>query len=192
MTQPSAKLVRGVRTSLSLRNERASERRTLDERLLLRFPSVLPIGGRIWMRMPLRSRLRQLVLTRNLKRFFAALNRRDLAVCLLGLHPQIEFRVTRDFLGPDQAEVVYGHEGLLQFLQAWFEAFEDIRYEPEEVLDLGDMFLVTQQLYGTGLGSGAAVTQRIFVLSHAHQGLVVKQETFLDRAKALEAAGLSE
>lgn len=144
------------------------------------------------MRLPLRSRLRRTVLNRSLLRTFAALNRRDLPVFLLGFHPRIEFRVTRDFLGPDQAEVTYGHQGLQEFLLAWFETFEDFRYEPEQVLDLGDKFLVTMQLRGTGSGSGAAVSQRTFVLSHVQRGWVVKQETFLDHSLALEAAARKE
>ncbi|MEA2454939.1 MAG: hypothetical protein QOI45_1201, partial [Thermoleophilaceae bacterium] len=35
-------------------------------------------------------------------------------------------------------------------------------------------------------------SQRLFTLSHLRQGLVVKQENFLDRSKALDAVGLAE
>ena len=192
MSAENAKPVRGVRADLSGRGERGSKRRPLDERLLLHFPGAVALGGRMWTRLPLRSRLRRIWLNRSLVRAFAALNRRDLQVFLLGFHPRIEFRVTRDFLGPDQAEVSYGHEGLRKFVEAWFETFEGFRYEPEEVLDLGDQFLVTMQLFGSGTGSGVAVSQRTFVLTHMQRGLVVKQETFLDRSTALEAAALSE
>ena len=134
-----------------------------------------------------------MMLTQGLPRTCAALNRRDFAVFLLVFDRSVEFRVARGLLGPDQPEVVYGHEGVLEFLQAWFETFEGFRYEPGEVLDLGGTrFLVTIQLRGKGLGSGAAVSQRAYVLSRIQRGLVVKQETFLDRSTALEAAGLSE
>ena len=57
---------------------------------------------------------------------------------------------------------------------------------------MGDKFLVTMQLRGTGSDSGAAVSQRTFVISHVQRGWVVKQETFLDHSLALEAAARKE
>ena len=132
------------------------------------------------------------MLSRSVARTCAALNRRDFAAFLLGLHPRIEFRGTRDVFGPDQTEVALGHEGVLDFLGAWFEAIEDLRYDPTEVLDFGHRFLTMVELSGHGSGSGVAVRQQLFVLSHVRRGWVAKQENFLDRARALEAAGLAE
>jgi ketosteroid isomerase-like protein len=182
----------GVRTDLSPRSGRAAQRRSLDERLLVRFPAVYPLVGRLWTRLSPRSRLRRTMLARSIPRTCAALNRRDSAVFMLGFHPRIEFRGAKDVLGPDQTEVVFGHEGVLEFLAAWFEAIEDLRYDPAEVLDFGSRFLVKAELSGHGSGSGVAVRQQLFVLSHVRGGWVVKQESFVDRSQALEAAGLSE
>jgi ketosteroid isomerase-like protein len=72
------------------------------------------------------------------------------------------------------------------------EAFEDIRLDPEELLDLGDRVLVTTKLSGHGAGSAASFSQQVFQLFTFRRGLVVRQHDFQDRAKALEAAGLSE
>jgi hypothetical protein len=76
--------------------------------------------------------------------------------------------------------------------QYWRDAFEDIRWDPEEILDFGDRFLVTTQQTGRGSGSGVAVSEPVFQLFEIRRGLVVRQEDFLDRSKALEAAGLAE
>ncbi len=171
MSQENVETVQWIRANLSRRSEGGSQRRTLDERLLVRIPGAYALFGRFWTRLPLQSRLRRMMLTHGLPRTCAVVNRRDFAVFLLGFHRDVEFRVARGLLGPDQPEVVSGHGGVLEFLQAWFETFEGFRYEPEEVLDLGD---------------------RAFVLSHLQRGLVVKQETFMARSNALEAAGLSE
>jgi ketosteroid isomerase-like protein len=130
-----------------------------------------------------------MLLARSVPRTCAAINRRDFAAFLVGIHPRIEFRGPRDMLGPDQTETALGHDGVLEFLEAWFDAIGDLRYEPEEVLDFGDKFLVTIQMNGHGSGSGVAVSQELFVLSHVRDGWVVKQENFLDRSQALEAAG---
>ena len=192
MSQEDQGLGDGVRTDLSPRSERAGQRRGLDERLLVRFPAVYPRVGRFWTRLSPRSRLRRVMLARGVPRTCAALNRRDFAAFLVGIHPRVEFRGARDVLGPDQTEVAFGHEGVLEFLAAWFEAIEDLRYEPEEVLDFGDKFLITVQMSGHGSGSGVTVSRQFFVLSHVRDGWVVKQENFLNRSQALEAAGLRE
>jgi ketosteroid isomerase-like protein len=148
--------------------------------------------ARTWARLPPRFWLRRMMLARAVPLTCAAFNRRDFAAFLLGIDPGVEFWGARDLLGPDQTEVTVGHEEYLEFFQYWINAFDDLRYEPEEALDLGDKFLVTVHLRGHGLGSGIAVSQRLFTLSHLRQGLVVKQENFLDRSKALEAVGLAE
>ena len=87
---------------------------------------------------------------------------------------------------------MYGREGYVQVWRYWLDAFEDIRFEPEELLDLGDRVLVAAKLRGRGSGSGVAVSQPMFQLVEFRHGFAVWQEDFNDRAKALEAAGLGE
>jgi anthranilate phosphoribosyltransferase len=94
--------------------------------------------------------------------------------------------------GIHHALVFYGHDGYRQLWRYWLDAFEDIRWDPEEILDFGDKFLVTTQQRGRGSGSGVAVSEPVFQLFTVRRGLVVRQEDFLDRSKALEAAGLRE
>ena len=61
-----------------------------------------------------------------------------------------------------------------------------------EFVDWGDHFLVTVKLTGHGAESGASVHQKLFSLCTLRRGLVVRQYEFLDRAEALEAAGVAE
>jgi hypothetical protein len=44
---------------------------------------------------------------------------------------------------PDLETVFYGHDGYLQLWRYWPDAFDDIRWDPEEILYLGDTLLVT-------------------------------------------------
>jgi len=74
----------------------------------------------------------------------------------------------------------------------WLDAFEDLRFEPEEVLDFGDTFLVTAKQMGHGSGSGLALSQPVFQLYKIRRGLVVWQRDFRDRSDALEAAAAQE
>ena len=62
--------------------------------------------------------------------------------------------------------------------------------DPEELLDLGNRILVTTRQSGHGSGSGVAVGQSVFQLFTFRRGLVIRQEDFLDRSQALDAAGV--
>jgi ketosteroid isomerase-like protein len=185
-------VVRGVRYPISLPSEKARQRRSLDERLFVRFPALFRAFGDVWMRRPPQSRLRRLLLTRLVQRGYAAGNRRDFEVMITGLDPGIEYHAPPEGLAPDLDAVMYGREGYIQVWRYWLDAFEDIRFEPEELLDLGDRVLLTAQLKGRGSGSGVTVSQPMFQLVKFRDGLAVWQKDFQDRAKALEAAGLRE
>jgi ketosteroid isomerase-like protein len=185
-------VVRGVRCPLSLPGEKAARRRSLDERLFVRFPALLRVVGNIWMRRPPGSPLRRLLLTRLVQRAYAAGNRRDFEVLSTGLDPGIEYRAPPGALAPDLDAVMYGREGYIRVWRYWLDAFEDIRWEPEELLDLGDRILVTAKLRGRGSGSGVAVSQPVFQLVEVRNGLAVWQQDFSDRSEALEAAARRE
>jgi ketosteroid isomerase-like protein len=185
-------VVRGVRYPISLPSEKARQRRSLDERLLVRVPALFRVVGDLWMRRPPGSPLRRLLLTRLVQRAYAAGYRRDFEVLTAGLDPEIEYRAPPQVLAPDLDAVMYGREGYIQVWRSWLDAFEDIRFEPEELLDLGDRVLLTAQLKGRGSGSGVAVSQPTFQLVKFRHGLAVWQEDFDDLDKALEAAALRE
>ena len=154
----------------------------------VRLPALYRLAAGSFLRLPPRSRLRQLMLARTVAQAYAAANRRDFDLVLTGWDPGSEYHPSGDLLPPDLEPVFYGHDGYLQLWRYWLDAFEDIRWDPEEILDFGDRLLVTTQQRGRGSGSGVAVSEPVFQLFTFRRGLVVRQEDFLDRSKALEAA----
>ncbi len=133
------------------------------------------------------------MLARVIARAYAAANRRDFELILTFNDPQAyEYRPSLDLLPPDMETAFHGHEGYRRFWRYWLDAFGDIRWDPEEILDFGDKALVTTTQSGHGSGSGVAVSEPVFQLFTFRRGLVVRQEDFLDRSQALEAAGPSE
>jgi SnoaL-like domain len=192
MPHEGIEIVRGARIALPRLSERATQRRSLDQRLYVRFPALYRLLADSVMRLPPRSRLRRLMLARSVGLAYAAANRRDFDLVLLGWDPGSEYHPSGDLLPPDLETVFYGHDGYLQLWRYWLDAFEDIRWDPEEILDFGDRLLVTTQQRGRGSGSGVAVTESVFQLFTVRRGLVVRQEDFLDRSKALEAAAPRE
>ena len=182
--------MRGVRIVLRPLGEGASRRRSLDEQLRVRFPGPFRLIGAAFIRLPPTSRLRRLLLPRFMSRVYAAANRRDFDLIRTANDPEnYEYRPTLDLLPPDLDKVFYGHDGYLKLWRYWLDAFDDIRWDPEELLDLGDRILVTTRQSGHGSGSGVAVGQAVFQLFTFRRGLVMRQEDFLDRSQALDAAG---
>jgi ketosteroid isomerase-like protein len=192
MSQENVDVVRGVRIALPTLGERARQRRSLDEHLRVRFPALSRALGDAFMRLSPRSRFRRSILARLVRRAYAAANRQDFDVVLVGWDAGSEYRPSRDLLPPDLEAVFHGHDGYRRLWRYWLDAFEDIRWEPEEILDFGDRFLVTTQQRGHGSGSGLAVSERVFQLFTLRRGMVIRQEDFLDRSNALEVAGLRE
>ena len=156
------------------------------------FPPFVRLLGGAFVRLPPRSRLRRSLIARRLWQAYAAANRRDFDSVLIGWDPESEYHPSADLIAPDQDAVFYGHDGYLQLCRYWLAVFEDIRWDPEEILDFGDRLVVTTQQRGRGSGSGVGVSKPVFQLFTLRRGLVVRQEDFADRDQALEAAGLSE
>jgi ketosteroid isomerase-like protein len=183
----------GVRIPLPPIREGAGRRRTLDERLRVRFPRPFLRVNAVFLRLPPRSRLRRLAIGRAISRAYAAANRHDFELILSAYDPErYEYHPAADLLPPDLERVFHGRDGYLRLWRYWLDAFEDIRWDPEEILDLGDKLLVTTQQRGHGSGSGVAVSKPVFQLFTFRGGMVIRQEDFLDRSQALQAARLPD
>ena len=192
MPGENLEVLRGTRIPLSQLSDRTAQRRTLEERLFVRFPALYRRLADLLTRLPPRSRLRRLIVAYSIQRGYAALNRRDFEVVLMRSDPEVEYRPGGDLIPPDLEEVFYGHDGYRRLWRRWFDAFDDFRWEPREMLDFGDRVLVTAELTGHGSGSGVAVSETSFQLFKVRAGLSVSQEDFTDRNAALQAAGLRE
>ena len=192
MSQASVEIGRGTRIAVPRLSERAGQRRSLDQRLFVRFPALYRLLADGFLRLPLRSRFRRVMLAGFMARIYAAANRRDFEVVLLGWHPESEYRPSTELMPPDLEPVFQGHEGYLRLWRYWLDAFEDIRWDPEEMLDFGAKLLVTTKQRGHGSGSGVSVSEPVFQLLHSDEAWLSGRTDFLDRSEALEAVGLSE
>ena len=123
-------------------------------------------------------------------RAYAAANRRDFEVILVGLHPETEYRPGPDLIAPDQPAVFHGHDG---YMAMWREIrsghSEDLRFDPEEIVDLGTRSSSPPSRAPMGPVVGIAVEKPVFQLFRIENGLVVWQRDFSDRAKALDDLG---
>jgi uncharacterized protein len=81
------------------------------------------------------------------------------------------------------------------YLESFAQQWEEIRFEPEGILDAGEQVVALVRMVARGRASGAQVDARLAHLYELREGRgmrVLRVCTFFDREKALEAAGLSE
>jgi ketosteroid isomerase-like protein len=123
---------------------------------------------------------------------FEAINREDFDAAFVLYHPHIEVFEPPEVVELGLDPVSRGRPGRIDVQRRWHAEWRDLRLEPEEVADLGDCLLVVSRMKGSGQGSGAAFDNDFANVVMLSGGRVIREEMFLDRAKALEAVGLSE
>ena len=77
-------------------------------------------------------------------------------------------------------------------LETLFDSWEELTVQPEEVIDLGDRLFGASRITGHGRVSGIALDIPLFQVMTLRNGMILRHKDFVEREKALEAAGLSE
>jgi ketosteroid isomerase-like protein len=86
-----------------------------------------------------------------------------------------------------------GRDGWVEAMSRWTEDFEEVSFQLDRLLDAGDDG-VLGFFHQTALGRGSGVPVELegFFVYDVEGGQIVRIRAFLDRAQALEAAGLQE
>jgi ketosteroid isomerase-like protein len=86
-----------------------------------------------------------------------------------------------------------GHEGVGRWMEEFWEGWEELQLDTEEVVEGGDgRVFAAVRARGRGKASGAPVEMRLYEIVEIRDGLITKRLAFADRHSALKAAGLSE
>jgi ketosteroid isomerase-like protein len=121
----------------------------------------------------------------------AAFKSGDASNLLSFLDPAVEWQ-TGTY--PGLLESVYhGHEGVRRYLKEFWESWEELQLDTEEVVEgrEGRVFAAAR-VRGRGKASGAPAEARLFEVVEIRNGLIKKRMAFSNRESALKAAGLSE
>src|SRR5262245_13858058 len=119
-----------------------------------------------------------------------ALDDESLGSAMQVFHPDVEFR--EDPMFPE-ASVYRGHDALRAYAKRFSDEFDQFWWEADDFLDAGDdQVLVLLRVRGRGKGSGAEFDIRGGCLFTLRDGRAARVDAYLDRRKALEAAGLRE
>lgn len=105
--------------------------------------------------------------------------------------PDVEFDVSRDVWG---AVVGGGHYRGVEGVRAWmldlYAAWEQLDIDVEELIDAGDDVVAVIRVAGRGRVSGLEVEYRPAGVWTIRDGRIVRVVWFVERADALEAAGI--
>jgi ketosteroid isomerase-like protein len=123
------------------------------------------------------------------RRSFDAFARDGIDGLLRYLDPGIEWTTTGAFL---EADTYRGPEDVRRYLGSLLDEFEDVRNEPEELIDAGDQIVASVRISGRGKQSGAAVDLTMTQVCLLREGRIVRIQNYMSRSEALEAAGLSD
>jgi ketosteroid isomerase-like protein len=123
------------------------------------------------------------------RRGIDAWNRADLDEWLAGFAPEAELHTTGRF--PDQ-RVYRGRAGLERYWAEIHEAAEEISLSISDLRASGDRVFQAVTARGRGKLSKVPVEQPIWTVTTLRDGLAVRVDTYVNRAEALEAAGLEE
>ena len=165
--------------------------RTVTDRFTVRFPrmarALLAIGIRL---STPRSAVRRDGLRRVLRSGWAAAPRKDWELMFVRYSPEVVWEIPEEFQTLGFAASYLGHEGLVQGLEQFSEAFESWEIRPDRALDLGDRVLALGSFRGKARASGVEWQQKFSQLVTLYKGLVVRDRFFYSWEQGLRASGL--
>jgi ketosteroid isomerase-like protein len=124
----------------------------------------------------------------NLIEGFRAMERGDVEWIVALAAPDVEF------VNPDHAlegGIRHGPDGLRAGMSGMLDAFEDLRFEHDQTVEVGDRVAATGTFTGRGRGSGIAFGPLMFaVVATQRDGKLIRYEWFAEPEDALRAVGL--
>ena len=120
------------------------------------------------------------------KKAYRRLGERGVDSFLDFIHEDVEY------LPVEESGAIHGHEALRRYFVRWMEPWEEFHIRPMEFRESNEDVFIAFAMNGRGRGSGVEVAREGFQIWHFRDGRGARIEEYVDRAEALEAAGLSE
>jgi ketosteroid isomerase-like protein len=165
--------------------------RTVTDRLTVRFPRLARLVFAIGIRFNKPgSAIRRDGLRRVLRSGWAAAPRKDWELMFVRYSPAVVWEIPEEFQTLGFAASYHGHDGLVQGLEQFSEAFESWEIRPDRAFDLGDRVLALGRFSGKARASGVEWEQDFSQLVELEKGQVVRDRFFYSWEQGLRAAGL--
>jgi ketosteroid isomerase-like protein len=123
------------------------------------------------------------------RRIYEGWAKGDFGVGLVDLDPHVTLVIRPDF---PEFGVFVGAQGIGTLMHRFLEHWEELTIEAKDLRAVGDTVLARVIQRGKGKASGIEGDMRYFQLFTFRGGKIVRMESVMHEAEALEAAGLSE
>jgi ketosteroid isomerase-like protein len=118
---------------------------------------------------------------------YEALNRGDVDGALDALHPDVEWRESREL---PETDIYRGIAAVRKLLDAFQESWLEFRQDVDDSIEAGDKVVVLLHLSARGRESGAQVDARYAHVWTMRDGKGVRVDAYYDREEALKTAGV--
>jgi ketosteroid isomerase-like protein len=106
------------------------------------------------------------------------------------LHPDFQIRIPESY--PEGGEVFRGRKGVEGWLAMIDDVWSEWPYQDQRYLDAGDTVVAILRVVAKGTASGLRLDREVAHVWRISENRAVGVTVYLDRAEALEAAGLRE
>jgi ketosteroid isomerase-like protein len=121
------------------------------------------------------------------RRAHEALNGGDMDAMVALCDPAFRLDMSDRVLNP---AVYQGHDGIRRFYAEVRDVWDRYTWEPEELIERGDLVVALLRSSGTGRGSGIELERRTAMVWRVRQGHAISLRFFRDPEEALDAAAL--
>jgi ketosteroid isomerase-like protein len=101
--------------------------------------------------------------------------------------PDVELTTLESGIGSGPSRFYKGWDGLISYLQEWFEPFSEYRMDALDYIDAGDRVLVPIRARGIGSGSGVQVEIELTVAYQLRDGKITRVDEYDTAEQAREA-----
>ena len=105
-------------------------------------------------------------------------------------HPEIEWRAIEG--APDDVGTMHGRDAVRNYYEQWYETFDGLRAQPDELTDAGDQVIAAVHVTGRMKESDAEIDMRLGIVYTLEEGKIVRGGEYATHQEAFQAAGLSE
>jgi ketosteroid isomerase-like protein len=118
---------------------------------------------------------------------FEALSEGDVEGLLPFIHPEFEVTTSPDLAA--EPDTYRGHDGVRRYFDSFYDAMDEVRFEPRGFRDVGGRVIVPTTLCARGRTTGIETQQELVMVWSLREGQAIRVETYGTLNEALDATG---
>jgi ketosteroid isomerase-like protein len=116
---------------------------------------------------------------------FQALNEGGVEALLPLVHPEFEMTTPPNLAA--EPDTYRGPEGVRRYFDSFYDAMDEVRFEPGEFREVGGRVIAQSTLIARGRATGIEVEQEVVLVWSLRDDQVIRVEVYATMGEALEA-----